>query len=109
MKSYHLVIQPIVRSDVDEIADHIAETSTEQAFRFYDAFGRTLATVISWPGPLARPRLRPGHPTKGEVRRWNIEGFRNHTLIYDVRDDAVVILRCVHGSRITGEFFDTDT
>ena len=104
MKRYELVVQPRVYQEMVELAAYIEQESPTQADRFADAAARTLGEMTQWPGPLSRDRLMPDHPTRGEIRRWNIDGFPNHTFIFTIAGADVVVLRCVHAARITGGF-----
>ncbi len=106
MKTYQLDVLPIVFDDVADLHEHIARDSEDQASRFLEAIEEAQHKLIQWPGPLQKRALRPKHPSQGQVRRWNIGGFPNHTLIYDVSEDVVTVLRCVHSSRITDGFMD---
>ena len=104
MRRYRLVVQPLVYEQIEEFIHYIAQSSLRQAERFIQAAQDALDGMIAWPGPLSKARLLPDHPELNELRRWNIADFPNHTFLYDMRGDAVVVLQCVHASRITDRF-----
>jgi len=108
VKAFQLSVRPVVERDVDEIVAYLDERSPAAADRFLNVVEEELSRLVAWPGPFARQRLRPGHPSQGNVRRWNLRGFPNHLLLFDLQDDAVVVLRCVHASRITDGFLDDE-
>lgn len=74
------IIQPAAESDLDEIADFIAQDSFDSAIRFYRAAFADFWTLASMPGMGAKRPSR--NPAYAGLRTWPIKGFRNYLVCY---------------------------
>ena len=74
----------------------------ELGLRFVDAVETTIDQIASQPGigPLAR---RLSGRLKG-IRFWRVAGFPHHLVFYQVNDDAITIIRIIHGARKLDEW-----
>lgn len=80
----------VARRDVDEARKWYAVRSAELESRFAAELAATLETVVRH--PVAFPRV------KAEVRRAVLPVFP-YLVYYLTEDDAVVVLRVLHGKR----------
>ena len=92
-----LRILPSADTDVDELAEHIASTSVDQALRFCDAVQSTYALILDAPERWAMYGF--AHPRLAELRKLSVIGFSNHLVFYRIDADMVEIVRVLHGAR----------
>jgi toxin ParE1/3/4 len=83
--------------DVEEISDHIAQSSRRSAFRFLNAFDETLASLA--PMPTMGSPHESDHPRLQGVRVWPVRGFRNYLIYYREIPDGIEVLRVLYGGR----------
>jgi toxin ParE1/3/4 len=90
--------------DIVEQADYLAKHSLDAAMRFIDAVERTSEYPTSWPeiGGLCLFR----NPRATDLRVWPVRGFPNHLILYRVVNDAVTVVRVLHGARDYDSLFD---
>ncbi len=97
-------MRPIVYRDVIEIINFIGGSSVEQADRFAIASRHAMDGLIAWPGPMSQDPAFPDHPRLSHLRRYNLRGVANHSMLFSVQDDLVEVDRCLHASRMTRRF-----
>jgi toxin ParE1/3/4 len=82
---------------LNERSDYIARDSPEAAERFlraaFDAFDR----IADFPRIGAAPSYRNARLT--DLRRGRVPGFENYLVFYVVREEAVRIVRVLHGAQ----------
>ena len=103
----NLIIQPRARVELREQAEFIAEGDPKRLDRFLDAADRTFVDLAAMPGLGHKAIL--GNRRLTEIRSWRIKGFENWLVFYRVTDEAVEILRVLHGARDLNELFDDAT
>ncbi len=84
-------------ADVIEAALHLEAQRTGLAERFITATERAFDSLAGTPG-LGRVREFATARLLG-LRSWRIRGFENWLVFYRVTDEAVEIVRVLHGSR----------
>jgi toxin ParE1/3/4 len=92
--------RPAARRDVLDAFEYLEEQAgVETAVRFLDATRRTLDGLTRMPhkGHLctfSRPELQ-------DLRRWPVHDFENWLVFYRSTDDAIDVLRILHGGEIS--------
>ena len=84
-----------LRDDLAETAFYIADDNPEAADRFLLACDATFQRIAQTPriGRVFLPaRLK-------DVRLWFVKDFPKYVVLYKVLDDAVYIVRVLHGAR----------
>jgi toxin ParE1/3/4 len=92
-----LLVNDRARSDVDEIARHIARDSLDAALRFYDRAEEAFDFLCLNPG--AGPRFETQLAQFQDLRSWPIRKFRNYLILYRPTGEGVEILRVLHGAQ----------
>lgn len=97
---------PQARRDLLELADYIARDSLDTAERFLDAAEAAFQLLASTPelGTLCEFRS----PEAAGIRMWSIRGFENYVVFYRPIEDAVDIVRVIHGARDIQAIFSDD-
>jgi len=91
-------VLPAADADLDELAAHLAQNaSLETALRFYDAARRTFEQIARAPG--LGERRESANPRLANLRVRRIDGFESHLIFYRPTDDAIDIVRVLHGAR----------
>lgn len=67
------------------------------AVRFREAVRQTVAALRQ--RPLVGPRYQSDDPRFHNVRSWPIQGFEAIRIYYIVDEDALQVIRILHGSR----------
>lgn len=86
-----LRLSPFVPTDLEEIADYIAQDSPRQAVRVLRALHEKMRQIAK------QPRLYQLRPEIGEEARLTSVG--HYVILFRIRKDIVRIERVVHGSR----------
>ena len=87
-----LRLSALADTDLTAIYEHGLDQFGEvQADRYYDGLLDALERIRHYP-KAARKRLVEGHEFR--VRR-----YRSHTVVYQLLDDVVVVVRVLHGSQ----------
>jgi toxin ParE1/3/4 len=85
--------RPKFADDLTEAYAYLAENSPTAADRLLDAVEATASLIAAFPEiGRRRDELRPG------VRSFRVRGFP-HLVLYRLAEDAIVLLRCLHGAR----------
>lgn len=69
----------------------------EIAFRFRDSVQRTIQSLHSH--PQVGPHYRSSNPQLQNLRSWPVVGFEAIRIYYLVDQDAIRVLRILHGKR----------
>jgi toxin ParE1/3/4 len=95
---YAFRVRPQADVDLDEIAAYIARQSgVDRAMRFLDHAFEAFASIRS--APLRHPLCGFRSRLLRSVRKQAIPVFKNYYVFYIVQDDAVEVLRVMHGAR----------
>jgi toxin ParE1/3/4 len=94
--------KPVIASrqallDIDDaVAHYLLEAGVDVAQRFVDAVETAFDLIARQPG-IGSPRY--AHELQiPDLRSWGLRAFP-HVLVYLVRDDAVDVIRVLHGAR----------
>ena len=91
------------RSDLAEIAEHLARESVETALRFLERVEVTLELLVENPG-IGRVRF-PDDPEVEGLRSWPVGRFGTYLIFYRPVDSGIEVVRILHGARdIEGQF-----
>ncbi|MEA5450436.1 type II toxin-antitoxin system RelE/ParE family toxin [Leptolyngbya sp. CCNP1308] len=92
------VINVLASQDLNEIADHFAETSVEAGERFFQAFNRKCQQLVAFPNSgKSYTAIHSG------LRGLSLEGY---IIFYRILDDGIEILRVVNGRRDFPSLFE---
>ncbi|AFY93636.1 type II toxin-antitoxin system RelE/ParE family toxin [Chamaesiphon minutus] len=95
--SLRLQISPLASQDFDEIYTYISQNNPDAALRFFDAARKTFAKIAT------TPSLGRIYPTQNQsligLRQWGVKGFKKYIIFYLTREDVLIIIRIIHGSR----------
>jgi len=94
---YRLRIYPAAEADVEDAALYIVRDNLDAALRFYDAVDKTYRQIRDH--PTRWPRYELDHPKLTTLRKCSVTGFRNYLVFYLTHDNAVDVIRVLHGSR----------
>jgi len=100
---------PRANRDLADIADFFLEVEAGDprlADRFNDALDNALQRLGSQ--PRAGPEFGSNISALRGLRVWKIRGFRNHLVLYVIRQDRIEIVRVMHGSMDLGQRSDSD-
>ena len=90
-------LRPRASSDIDELADHIAQDNLDAAIRFLDSLRNTLELIGGQPGIGS---LRYAHlPMLEGLRVLAVPDFGNHLVFYIERSSHADVLRVLHSAR----------
>jgi toxin ParE1/3/4 len=90
-------VRPRANTEIDALADYIAQDSLDTALRFLDAVQKTFDLIGEQPG-IGSPRYAHLPMLEG-LRVWAIFGFENHLVFYIERPGYIDVLRVLHGAR----------
>jgi len=83
--------------DVEEIANYIAEHNLTAAIQFMDNAEVTIGELGQFPSS-GSPYLSNVPGLEG-IRFHRIKGFPNHLVFYRAHQDAIEVIRVLHGAR----------
>jgi toxin ParE1/3/4 len=92
-----IIISPDARNDLNGYYDYIAESNQNAALALFDAARQTFADLARLPGTGSLYTI-PNKPEQ-TIRKWHIKGFRKYLIFYRVQDEAIEIVRILHGSK----------
>jgi toxin ParE1/3/4 len=92
-----VVRERLSEQDLLEQIDYLRQENVSAALRFVDAIEHSLNRLsempeIGSPCDFENPRLQ-------NIRMWPVKGFEKYLIFYRVTDEAVQILRVLHGAR----------
>ena len=93
-----IIVLPTADRDIDSQFDYYAvQASLDVALRFIDSAHRTIDRIAEMP---EKARIREFHHSRlFGIRAWPVDGFPMHRIFYRVDNDAVRIVRVLHGAR----------
>lgn len=101
-------VLPAAEADLDDQAAYLARNaSLETALRFYDSARTTFEQIARSPG--LGERRESTNPRLANLRVRRVEGFEAHLIFYRPADDAIEIIRVLHGARDTDRLLASDT
>ena len=83
--------------DAEEIANYIAKDSLDAALRFLQNAEATLKDLVR--SPSLGSRFVSNIPEFENLRCRRVKGFPNHLVFYLEQQDAIEVLRILHGAR----------
>lgn len=90
-------VRPRADTEIDALADYIAQDNPAAAFRFLDAVRKTFDLIGEQPGIGSR---RYAHlPMMEGLRVWPVADFEKHLVFYIERPGHIDVLRVLHGAR----------
>ena len=92
-----LVITPAADRDVEEIAAYIGRDNATAAQRFISAAMAAFQGLLEMPN--IGSRVVTDDPRLGRLRHRRVPRFGNYLVFYRVMDQAVEIVRVLHGAR----------
>ena len=97
---YQVIIAPLARDDLIEIADYIAQDSPANAVTWIATLEQAIHSLASMPGRFAqRDDLRPGH---------RVLSIGNYLIFYRIIGSDVEVVRVLHGARDIPAAFDDE-
>jgi toxin ParE1/3/4 len=78
----------------------------EVAVRFRDAVRRTVQSLRLH--PLIGPRYTSSNPQFQNLRSWPVAGFEGIRIYYLLDEDAIDVLRILHGKRDVKRFLERE-
>ncbi len=97
---------PAALADLDDIGAFIGQDSLRAELRFYDAAEAAFERLAETPGLGAV--LSYADPLITGLRRWRIPRFTNYLIFYRVTDEAIEIVRVLHGARDIERILSSD-
>ncbi len=96
-RNRRVVRERLAESDLLDQIEYIRQENEPAAVRFVDAMEHSLRRLSEMPeiGSLCNfenPRLK-------NIRVWPIKGFEKYLIFYRVTDNALQVLRVLHGAR----------
>ena len=101
-----LVIMPRARAELYDQAEYISVDNEDLSRRFLAAADAAFAELLATPG-LGRVREFHGARLHG-LRSWRIRGFENWLVFYRVTEEAIEVVRVLHGARDVDALLDED-
>lgn len=96
--SRKIIIRDDAFDDLDATSDIISQDSQIASINFLEQAQRAFELIADMPG-VGSARSEFNNPELRGLRMWPIPRFRAYLIFYLVTDDAVDIVRVVHGSR----------
>lgn len=88
---------PQALDDLAEQGAFIGHDSLDAEIRFYDAAEAAFDRLAEM--SLIGARVESGTATLTGLRRWRVPGFENHLIFYRVTEEAIEVIRVLHGAR----------
>lgn len=92
-----IVITPEADRDLEEIALFIETDSPSAAKRFLEAATAGFRRLSD--APRIGARVESNNSALSGLRRWQVPGFENHLIFYRVTEEAITVIRVLHGAR----------
>lgn len=102
-----LLLLPKAAADIENSAlYYVEQADLDLGLRFYRATEETLAWILENPScgssrEFLSPRLQG-------LRAWPVRGFQRHLVFYRESDEAVQVIRVLHGARDILNIFKSD-
>lgn len=105
MKRLPIVFGHQAIEDLLDIVEYLAAENPTAAQAFREDLERSCAVLAEMPGI---GMLRSfSHPQLADVRWWPLKRFEKYLVFYRVQEDALHIVRVVHGARDLPALFST--
>lgn len=104
--SVPLIKRPQARLDLLETYYYLACDSENAAERYLESAERTFQQIATM--PMLGATRQFGHRALQGLRSRSIDDFPNWLIFYLVREDAVEIIRVLHGARDLDRIFDDE-
>jgi toxin ParE1/3/4 len=91
------VVRPLAEIEQANHFLYLGSKNPAVAHRFLDAIEAALARIRNDPGFGAK--LPFDQPAGRDIRFYRPKGFDTYVIVFRVTDDAVIILRVLHGSQ----------
>ncbi len=102
-----LIIKPRATEDLREQFDYYEEqASLETALRFLDAAQASFEDLLRMPG--SGVRRETGNLALQNLRQWRVRGFEAILIFYQVTEEALFIVRVLHGARDLDAILDEE-
>lgn len=95
------------KSDIVEMADHIAQDSLESAEAFIAAVEATLLLLAEMPGVGATREYQD--PALFGLRIWPVQGFGRYLIFYREVSGRLEVVRVLHAARNIAQLFEPET
>ena len=92
--------------EIMEIFDYLDQRDETVANRFYDAVEQTVRQLARSPYLGERCQFRSPQ-TKG-MRIWQVSGFSNYLIFYQVGKTDLTVVRVIHGARDYAAMFNEE-
>jgi toxin ParE1/3/4 len=93
-----LTISPQAEADLEEAWEYIAERSPRAAQQFDDDIRERWSVLRRFP-EMGRSRAELGKGLRSFI-------VGSYTVVYEIEEDRIVILRVIHGARDVPSFFN---
>lgn len=93
-----VILLALAERDLDDSALHYTqEAGLELGLRFYDGVEAGLRQIAGHPG-LGSPRHSDLPALRG-IRFWAVPAFPDHLIFYQDAEEAILVVRVLHGAR----------
>ena len=92
-----IVITPDADRDLEETAHFIGMDNAKAAKRFLDAATAGFRSLSD--APRIGGRVEINNAALAGLRRRRVPGFENHLIFYRVSEEAIEVIRVLHGAR----------
>ncbi|MDO9103661.1 MAG: type II toxin-antitoxin system RelE/ParE family toxin [Methylovulum sp.] len=101
-----IIFNPKALEDITSIVEHITENNPNAAQSFRKRLEQTCSLLADMPGIGTLRNF--DNPYLANVRFLPLKQFEKYLVFYQMRDDAMHIIRIVHGARDLPALFGTD-
>jgi toxin ParE1/3/4 len=102
-----IIVRPLAYMELDDLAEHLAQTNEAAANRLLRAFEQTIQKLAQTPeiGSLCQF----SHPRLTDMRCWPVKRFKNHLIFYRPLEGGIEVLHIIHGARDLPALFEQET
>ena len=104
--SREIGVDNLVRADLKQLFDYIAQDSPAYAVSFLNAVEDALDQLAAMP-EMGRAREFQAARLAG-VRSWSIPGFRDYLIFYRPIENGIQVIRVLHGARDLERIFEEE-
>lgn len=102
-----LSVLPSADADIDAAFYDYQETiGLEKAFEFVDAVRESFELLVQMPHIGSPREFR--HSRVRNMRMWIVKGFSDYLIFYRPTEDAIEVIRVLHGKRDIEEIFSDE-
>ena len=95
--SLQIIKRELAKQDLAEQAEYIRRNNPPAALRFLEAAERAFQNLAAMPGMGGLVESKKSE--LAGLRCWPIRGFEKHLIFYFMRDEAIDVIRVLHGAR----------